>query len=202
MQTLDKYRTPNTNKAMGIEIECLLPEYDENGTYLRPPDYQHIGFFFAGTDGSITPEWRSRTTGREFVSQPLSAPWLRKEIDKLFKKYPWSENHTCGVHIHVSRKWLSEKRAKAIYDFLSTLTEDDRVHLFGRSSNEYCGYTWGITRYSAINIEPEATIEFRVFKSGNNEWCKYCVSMVEYLIAQAYTLNLSAIYAFRDQYKF
>lgn len=195
--SLDSFRTPNTNKSMGIEIECL---FDRS---LNVPIYQHVGFFYFIDDGSLRTSWD--TVSREMVSQPLSAPWLKSEIRKLGRKYKWSENSSCGVHIHVSRKWLSEARAKKIFKFLQGLTEIDMQDLFGRRPNGYCtldrvsGYR---DRYCAINTTNEKTIEFRMFSSGGPDWCCYCVDMVKYLIDNANTLNLSAICAFRDQYKF
>jgi hypothetical protein len=201
MQSLGKFRTPNTNKSMGIEIECIFKkEFDCNYNRLYPEYGVHHGFFYTTTDGSI--DCSHRQLGVEFVSQPLPANWLKKEILKLEKRHiknPWFVNSTCGIHIHVSRKWLSEKKARSINAFLVGLTELDREDLFGRPSNDYCQYgKWGTTRYNAINIENAKTFEFRVFASGNGAWACYCVSMVEYLINNANTLNLDAIYAFRE----
>jgi len=195
METLPSVRTPDTNKSLGIEIECVIPT-----DYLM---YRHVGFFYAGDDGSIRVPWHERKMGCEYVSQPLPAAWLKKEIDKLYRKYPWEENESCGVHVHVSRKWLSESKAKSILAFMCTLSEGDRMRLFGRSSNHFCeaGAWKQHGRYTAINAENKHTFEFRVFSSGNAAWCKYCVDMVEYLIKQAYILNIDAIHAFRDQYK-
>lgn len=203
MQSLEKYRTPNTNKSMGIEIECLIKDWDEfTRDPLPVPDkYAHHGFFYAAGDSSIAEDLC--TSAYEFVSQPLPAQWLKKEIRKLGKKWAWRENKSCGVHIHVSRKWLSETKAKAIYEFLNALKWGSRMDLFGRGGNEYCQYgsAWGHSRYLPINSENKHTYEFRVFKSGNAEWCCYCVDMVEYLINNAHHLNIDAIMAFRDQYK-
>jgi hypothetical protein len=200
--SLDKFRTPNTNKAMGIEIECFFLHRWEDDISI--PEYTHVGFFYAHTDASInTPSWRD--IAREFVSQPLSAPWLKKEIHKLSRKLPtWSTNESCGVHIHVSRKWLSDQRAQKIWDFVKSLPTADFYDFFGRKPNEYCLVTGrlGATRYQTINTTNTNTIEFRMFKSGDPKWCCYCVDMVEYLINNANQLNISAVSAFRDQYKF
>lgn len=199
MNSLDKFRTPSTNKSMGIEIECLF----DNGLNVPIDDY--VGFFYFTTDGSIeATNWDQY--GREIVSQPLSAPWLKKEIQKLGKKFSWSENRSCGIHVHVSRQWLSKKKAEKILEFLRGLSMVDYKDLFGRIPNDYCSlhtrYTGYRQRYMAINMTNEKTIEFRMFKSGSPEWACYCVDMVQYLITNANTLNLSAITAFRDQYKF
>lgn len=206
MQSLSKFRTPNTNKAMGIEIECIVRTRDEERNLIACPiEGRHYGFFYATNDGSIDVPWGSRDiVGREMVSQPLSAEWLKKEINKLAKRFSWEENESCGVHIHVSRKWLSREKAKLIYSFMQSLTEAQRVELFGRdASGGFCGvqFPYGTSRYSAMNDDNKATIEFRVFKSGDAKWCCYCVDMVQYLIENARQLNIDAILAFRDSYE-
>ena len=103
----------------------------------------------------------------------------------------------------MSRKWLSEKKARSINSFLFTLGDDDRCALFGRRGNEYCMYreNLGHYRYVAVNITNAATIEFRMFASGGPAWACYCVRMVEYLINNAYTLNIDGVYAFLDSQK-
>lgn len=194
MQSLYSFRKPPVNRTMGIEIECFY-----NGDFERQLYY---GFFYAGQDGSIDCNWGQ--TGVEWVSQPLTKEWLKKEIDKLWFKYPgWKWNDTCGIHIHVSRKWLSDKKAKAIYKFLQNQSDVFFREIFGRSSNYYCRTTesYGSTRYCTINSENTATIEFRMFRSGDANWAKYCVDCVEYMIQSAYHLSTDGCYAFRDLYK-
>lgn len=202
MQSLDKFRTPNTNKSMGIEIECIFRTRINDVVCAYPIDGTHYGFFYTTNDGSIDTDWYdSREVGRELVSQPLSAEWLKKEIGKLAKRFTWTSNSSCGVHIHVSRKWLSVEKAKLIYSFMQSLTDSQRVELFGRdSTGGYCkvNQPYGATRYAALNNENKHTIEFRVFKSGDAKWCCYCVDMVKYLIDNARQLNVDAVFAFRD----
>lgn len=194
MQSLNKFRTPNTNKAMGIEIECVMEALKADSC-----QYKHNGFFYGTCDGSIQCPWNR--TGVEFVSQPLSAAWLKKEINKLARKFEWETNESCGVHVHVSRKWLSMEKAKAINAFLFSLLPSETVELFGREENTYCRTYVSLDkedRYCSINITNTATIEFRMFKSGDAKWCAYCVDMVEYLINNAHHLNVDAALAFKD----
>lgn len=198
MNSLSKFRTPNTSKAMGIEIECYMSDSTYSSYDVRG---EHHGFFYGTTDGSIECSWRY--FGIEFVSQPLSAAWLKKEIAKLARKFTWEANSSCGVHIHVSRKWLSLDKARSINTFLSGLSWDEQEELFGRMANHYCRYSAALEkedRYCAINITNKDTIEFRMFKSGDAAWCRYCVDMVEYLINNSRTLNVDAAMAFKDMY--
>jgi len=108
MNTLGSVRTPPHNKTMGIEIECFISTNHDDvmGNF--------HGFFYAGRDGSLSSD-NYVQMGVEFVSQPLTKDWMIKEIKKLYKKFPdTTVNRSCGIHIHVSKKWLSEKKAKAI----------------------------------------------------------------------------------------
>lgn len=195
MQSLPKFRVPPHNKTVGIEIECFT------ASCVAVEKYKHYGFFYATDDGSINPRSYAMS-GVEFVSQPLPVDMLCKQLDKLGKKFHWEHNSSCGIHVHVSRKWLSEKKAKAIYNWIKTLSYADMALLFGRVANTYCrnDVTFGSTRYCAVNIMNTHTIEFRMFSSGNVAWAKWCVKLVEYMIVNAYHLNIDAAMAFRDMY--
>jgi hypothetical protein len=187
MNSLSTFRKAPTNKAMGIEKYPLYGEY--------------YGFFYATEDASLDGGSYS-IRGVELVSQPLSPNWLKKEIAKLGRKYTWSSNNTCGIHIHVSRKWLTEQKAQAIYKFLQEIDKNDFERLFGRTPNDYCRtyHGYGVSRYNAINNQPAATIEMRMFASGGPEWACYCVDMAKYLVEQWSTLNIDAALAFRALY--
>lgn len=183
------------DRAIGIEIECLLPwkhHYQTLG---------HCGFFYAGADTSIDGEW-SVSTGVEFVSQPLTQTWLKKEIGKLYKRFEISHNQSCGIHIHVNRGWCSRKRADRIASFLSTLTDEEMEDIFGRKPNGYCANIVDASRdrYVAVNRTNDHTIEFRSFRSGSKEWACYCVDLVCYLVKNVATLNINALEAFRNLY--
>lgn len=197
MQSLNKFRDAPVSRSVGIEIECLI----NNANYSIKHD-TFYGFFYTTADGSISAGWRS--TGIEFVSQPLTVSWLCREIDRLNKKFKWESNSSCGIHVHVSRKWLTEKRAKTIYDWMCSLSWDEMEELFGRTPNTYCRVDsrrkLGSSRYMGINTTNKDTIEFRMFSSGDAKWARYCVKMVEYLIDNANHLNIEAALAFRDMY--
>jgi hypothetical protein len=200
MNTLDKVRKAPHNKTMGIEIECFLDS--EVDGYVSPL-YKHHGFFYAGDDGSLSRD-RWSQEGVEFVSQPLTKEWMVREIKKLYKKFPGLvANNSCGIHIHVSKKWLANKKAKAIWDFIKSLDRSTYADFFGRTPNDYCGTTglYGDSRYHVINSTNEHTIEFRMFKSGDEKWALYTVACVEYLMQNAYHLNVDAFYAFVDAEK-
>lgn len=198
MQSLSSFRKPDTNKTMGVEIEGYF--HLDNDPYISARTY--YGFFYATNDGSINPPNDRDWVSRELVSQPLPRNWLKKEVNKLFKKIKLHSNESCGVHVHVSSKWLSEKKAHKIQAFYASLRPGEQELLFGRKSNLYCLTDINITktRYNAINATNANTIEFRMFKSGDASWVCYCLDMVDYLIRQANTLNIDTALAFRDDW--
>lgn len=174
MNTLDVVRKPVHSKCFGIEIECLIPtaESDPRGKY--------YGFFFAGHDGSIRASWRNNHIGVEFVSQPLPYNMLQKELVRLGKRFPtWSVNESCGIHVHVSRSMVSTSKLRKFAVELSRLSNSELEILFGREPNEYCSRIReeeGVPhRYQMINFTKKATIEFRMFNSGDLKWAQECV---------------------------
>lgn len=192
MQSLSSFRTPPHRKTMGMELECYFPEYIEWEYF--------FGFWYSTTDRSIKSE---NNYGREFVSQPLTPEWLIKEIKRLPKilQTTWETNGSCGIHIHVSREWLTKKKANEIWGFLKTLWKnhpDIYEEAFGRKPNEYCRCDGALegTRYKAINTLNASTIEFRMFASGGVEWAITCVKTAKYLVDHAHHLNIEAFSAF------
>lgn len=196
MNSLDSFRKPVHNKCMGIEIECLF------GGTQKIPNREHSGFFYFTEDYSIEAKWFQ--ISREIVSQPLPADMLMKEITRLEKRVgAWGSNDSCGIHVHVSRTWLSEKKAQAIYNWLKTQSLEDIKLWFGREPNSYCTMEKPSqrTRYTNINITNKATIEFRMFASGMACWARYCVEMARYMVDNCYRLNTEAFHAASDMFK-
>lgn len=192
MTTLHQTRKAPHQKTIGIEIECLVHNPIERNT--------HKGFFFAGRDLSIAGAVAGATPV-EFVSQPLTPEWLKKEIYKLQRKYTISHNRSCGIHVHVSKGWCSTKRGLKIAKFLTKLSNEDMEYVFGRKPNTYCVNTVAQNaKYVAVNVSKEATVEFRSFRSGSAQWACYCVDLVCYLVRNHSTLNVDALMAFRDLY--
>lgn len=193
MQSLDSFRKPPCSRTLGIEIECLIESSRSISDY--------VGFFYATYDGSIVRD-SFMQTGREFVSQPLTTNWLIKEIKRLEKRVgPWDFNSSCGIHVHVSKKWLTKKRAKLIQEFYDSLSDQLRSIIFGRGHNQYTRRSCDVgehSRYRAVNITNDKTIELRMFSSGNAAWACYCVKLADYLVTFAHQLNVDAVLAFSE----
>ncbi len=199
MQTLATWRTPPHDRAIGIEVECFVSRDNYSAAEDKNQYRDFYGFFYAGSDGSINPPDRWRCFGREFVSQPLTPSWLKKELKKLYGTFNIEWNDSCGIHVHVSKQWLTNKKAEAIQKWMASLSDDEFEHLFGRKPNRYCSTAAPKTdRYRAVNITNSKTNEFRMFSSGDLKWAQYCVDMAEYLVKNAYHLNYDAALAFKD----
>jgi hypothetical protein len=193
MTSLCAFRKPRSSRAIGIEIECYVSS-NPRGSYL--------GFFYAGNDESIQNPYG--TYAVEFVSQPLTVPWLNKEIVRLWKKHQWEANSTCGIHLHVSRKWCAQEKALLIYKFVEDLWINHRLmylNTFGRAPNHYCNMEppdKNGSRYVVINTTNKDTVEFRLFTSGDARWAQKCVLTVDWLLTNAKHLNVDALEAFLD----
>lgn len=199
MQSLSKVRKLESVKSYGIEIECFIGVEHSNKT---PKRYEYLGFWYVDSDGSL-----SRTyfgdSAYEFVSQPLPMNWLLKEITRLEKRVGnWHANDSCGTHVHVNRKWLTDSKAEAIAKFLETLSDSDIKQLFGRVSKDYAYNKFDKkSRYVAVNFTNKTTIEFRMFAGGNAKWNRYCLLMADYMVKHAFQLNWDAIAAASDMFK-
>ena len=201
MNSLNSFRKLVSNKSFGIEIECFI---DIEGAK-RLPECCHSGFFYVTTDMSLSVRdyWTTHRFSREFVSQPLPADWLHKEIWKLWKKSGgWETDDSCGTHVHVNRKWCPLAKAKAIYNAIKKLSDEQFKEIFGRYINKFCrvDVSIGETRYAAVNVENVATIEFRMFAGGNAQWACYCVSMAKFMVENYNTLNYEQLLAARDMF--
>ncbi len=197
MRSLSSYRKPDSNFTMGMELECFV----DGDTIDKLSVGNYLGFWYVTTDRSLIDRTWDRY-GREFVSMPLPLVWLKKEIKKLASKVSWTVNATCGIHIHISRKWLTEKKAKAIHKFYCQLSDENRIVLFGRGSNVYClPGLWKDNRYNAVNAENSETFELRMFASGDSNWALYCANMADYLVRNANRLNIDAVMAAHDLFQ-
>lgn len=186
MSTDITFRNPPHDRVFGVEIECFTESMVSK---------KHHGFFYAGDDGSLR---HHMLYSVEFVSQPIPKEWLKREVYKLHRKFPWEHNDTCGVHVHVNSAWCTKKKAVKIQKFLTSVDDTTIQFLFGREPNRFCrNVATDLSRYTQVNLTNESTIEFRMFRSGDPAWVCYCLDMVEYLVKNYNRLNIDALTAFR-----
>lgn len=144
------------------------------------------GEFYCKLDGSVD---------LEFVSHPMSLNYIKDNWEKLFVKAQkifkkrnitsWDGNR-CGGHVHVSRKAFTMQGMKnALAMFQNRDNWGYLLKMSGRKSiteyyvnynnipgDENCigglNYGGNHNRYSPINFNPDATIEFRLFRGTIN----------------------------------
>ena len=135
-------------------------------------------------DGSIE-------NGFEVVSQPATFHWLRSKASEIaamleqlrrqgFRSF---NTTTCGLHVHVSKDAVGNA---TLYKVLKLFYENPEFILFvsQRKANSFKQWSkltdggsltikaktkeYSTTRYSAINLSPRDTVEFRIFRGTLN----------------------------------
>jgi hypothetical protein len=139
-------------------------------------------------DGSVP-------NGVEIVSTPASVKEHKDAFRAFFAEGAVGMNAkgNCGIHIHASRKGMSFLQLGRIHAFLSK-NKDNITKIAGRestyarfrdradvldpwysaASDKYHPdkrFSWD--KYTAVNLAPAATIEFRIFKS-TTDWAEFC----------------------------
>lgn len=163
-----------------LEVEDTNNNYKEGAelafTSMNPqPNRKFRGYL--KTDGSLD-------NGFEIVSHPHTLkeyqknfPWDMLTQLKKLRFRSWNTS-TCGLHVHVSRTAFNDddhqiRFVKLIYD-----NQRQVQRIAGRSSN-YASFSdagkiipkvkfknQSNGRYAAVNVEPENTLEVRVFKGS------------------------------------
>lgn len=137
--------------------------------------------------------------GMEIVSRPASISIQKKEFESLFDTLPslsLKADVTCGMHIHIDKKSLSQLQVGKINSFI--YTNPKFVHKIARrQDNRFTNIdtdrsvTYGIVfdetepsfykslkragggKYQAINLDKPETIEFRMFASTTDKTTFY-----------------------------
>lgn len=171
--------------------------------------------FYLKEDGSI-PEY-----GFELVSHPITlkrhkeldwADVLRQMSNAGMKSHDLGEE-SCGLHVHVSRNYLSPYKWLLIDWFISkyqsqfeTIARRKETHWarFKKSNGlpvkDVYGKSSG-TRYQAVNFENTNTVEFRLFR-GTLKYSTFMATLeiVDALVHWANQLSISDILASGDAF--
>lgn len=172
--------------------------------------------FFLKEDGSI-PEY-----GFELVSHPITlkrhkeldwADVLRSMSSAGMKSHDLGEE-SCGLHVHVSRNYLSPYKWLLIDWFISKyqahfelIARRKETHWArfkksnGQNIKEVYGKSSG-TRYQAVNFENSNTVEFRLFR-GTLKYSTFMATLeiVDALVHWANQLSISDILASGDAFE-
>lgn len=154
----------SVHSDIGDGVDIVRRYTDENLVYLKQ-------------DGSIN-------YGFEIVTHPMTHEWA-------MSKFPWQmiedlrqqgfrswDTHTCGLHVHVSRKAFEDRAHLWKWTYLINKNATRCIELAGRNS-DYAPFSSVKTtsdivlrkesadrKYSAINMLPRNTIEVRIFKGS------------------------------------
>lgn len=161
---------------LGVELELLANDDSSDCNTINNFSNEN-DFCIATEDGSL-----DENLGVEFVFNPQGLPEQKENVQKLFDEigdcldeYVGSEY---GLHIHISRHFISELSALKIQNFVSAQEKFFRS-IGGRSGNGYQTKKHFLTnasdlkckassRYNMVNLTNDATIEFRYPVSTHN----------------------------------
>lgn len=167
----------------GVELEIELPESVDPdrhaGDFKRWLMSKGIAkYLYFKNDGSLD-------NGYEIVSHPFTSQARHKLLNwamvlEYLRTHRAKATSSCGMHVHVSRKGLTDCDIKKLKMFFWTNRAMCKA-VAGRDENSYCTYeNYGLeeykdnrvvdcdTRYRAVNVNiwhgKKDTVEFRLFK--------------------------------------
>ena len=171
--------TERTGYYMGaeLEVECYTVNRDEAAYRIHEivnPSGNYGERMFFENDGSLN-------DGFEMITQPMSLPAMTETF--RFLENPDAiaglRSHmtrTCGLHVHVSKRGLTNLQINKIVAFVNDPRHEWLIRAVARRySTGFCNIKnkkmgslhWRQDdRYEAINIQPRHTIEFRIFKGS------------------------------------
>jgi hypothetical protein len=167
-RNMPKYGNPRDGIYFGVELEVEVS--GDRAASAEHTLWRMGEFVQCKEDGSLN-------HGYEIVTAPATLEVHREKWDAFFDHPPanttsWKEG-TCGMHVHVSRKPLSQLAICKIGAFLNenpAFTEQ----IAGRSSSRWASINKKSKladyreddgdRYHALNLTNSATIEIRIFR--------------------------------------
>ncbi|MGN0009544.1 MAG: hypothetical protein ACI33N_07810 [Desulfovibrionaceae bacterium] len=158
---------------MGIELEYLFPDFSDRNEAAEEWD-EKTDFFYLKEDGSLD-------CGFEAVSHPLTLKaWqenylLMEKLLGVAEEYSAYTTHGTGLHIHLSKKGMSEAHKLRLNVFINKYMENI-LPIARRSPTSWAKFkgielshiresTIQHDRYEALNWYNASTVEFRFFKS-------------------------------------
>ena len=206
--TKPKPRFINTKYKNGVELnrryyglEMEFSNADGWKLYKKNEELYNKGIVYNKTDGSLD-------NGIEVVTQPMDRRAIRhyvvNEFKNIFDLIGKNYRENAGLHIHVNKKSLSTittMKLSKLFNDRSNVTQDDRDSIayicgrkmcIGSSYNDHYyalgkentgwdkeGLSTTTDRYIALNLRPDNTIEFRLFKSSKKP--KVIVSYLDFV---------------------
>jgi hypothetical protein len=162
---------PTDSIYMGVELETL---YSTKLNVESLYSYNNEGkLALLKEDGSI------EGLGFEIVTAAMSLDVQLDYWKGLIEQFSndLTPHSSCGMHVHISRQPLSQLQIGKILVFLNDPANDWYINeIAGRTANDYCerkpkkieDVNCPQSRYEALNLTNDSTIEFRLFASSNN----------------------------------
>lgn len=166
--------------------------------------------------------------GFEIVSVPSTIDQHHVMWDNFFAKLPQTCKplHSCGMHVHATRVRMTDLHIGKILAFLHRKENRDFIRLIaGRDSSFHNNFeapkslkdsrAKGLDRHTALNLNNENTIEFRIFASTrdkriflkNIEFCKALIKFTDMSArsiqeSQDYKRFIGFVFKNRKQYEY
>ena len=166
---------------------CVVHSYSTNVPYTLGwliPDKLCLGieaeFVYGDERALLSGEGKAlfkadSSCGVELVSVPLPPAEMLEFIDGLEIDH-LKVDSKCGVHIHISRKYLSQSQLGGLVVFMNHPDNLWYVEtVANRSPNSYCKQipgksdTMSTDRYEMVNLTNSATVEIRIFAGTNSK---------------------------------
>ena len=156
-----------------VHLGCTIPEELCLGIEAEFSTFTQEGINLAIDNKSIFK--LDSSCGIEKVSVPLPPAEMLDYINSLNIVH-LGVNDKCGVHVHLSRKYLTQYQIGFLVMFMhhpSNLPYVTKVA--GRAPNKYCQIkpnkldTVSDDRYEMVNLTSEVTIEVRIFAGTNDK---------------------------------
>lgn len=181
----DKAEIPGQCLYFGTEVEFYFAGKENfvNGINL-------LDSFSENNDELIYLKHDSTTgeNGVELVSMPCTLSWhhsekgknLFKDVYEIMEDNEAHKHSKCGMHVHMSRKSITEKQEINIEMFFQRFQTELEL-IAERKENDFCVYPYGRDlsdkeeflaenndgdRYRAVNWENDKTVEIRIFSSA------------------------------------
>lgn len=171
--------TQRTGYMMGVELEVEALSVDRGEAAMRinelVNDDGNVGHrMFFERDGSLS-------DGFEMITQPMSLPALAETFKFLenAEAIGGLRSHmtrTCGLHVHVSKRGLTNLQINKIVAFVNDPKHEWLIRAVARRySTGFCAikekkighlHYRQEDRYEAVNVQGSRTIEFRIFKGS------------------------------------
>jgi hypothetical protein len=166
---------PTDSIYLGVELEILYQDLNIESLY----SYNKEGeIALLKKDSSIEGQ------GFEIVTCAMSLDYQLTYWREIIEQFgsELTPHSSCGMHVHVSRQPLSQLQIGKILVFLNEPANDWYVNeIAGRAANDYCerkpkkieDVNCPQSRYEALNLTNDSTIEFRLFASTT---CYYLIA--------------------------